>query len=384
MRRVSGANGTAGCKTATVLLDRSPAGLSSARVIVLAAIAALASACAMRVGPQTIPRDRFDYGSAVKRSWQEQLLVNLVRLRYLDTPVFLDVDQIVAQYTLNGTVGVSTGSLGAEGQGAPVAGASGTWTESPVITFTPMSGERFTQSLLRPVSPANLLALAQIGWPVDAVFGVGVRAVNGLLAASRTATFRRAADPDFYRTVSLLRKLQANGSFGFRVETNERGAATLLTLRRPGVDAEADADAKALRELLRLSPEAQEFTLSMGAIPQGPTDIALLTRSALEIFAEASAGVQIPAGDLDEGRATRMDAPSAADAATGFTIQIKASAERPSDREAFASVRYRTHWFWVDDRDLDSKRSLGFLMLLFTLIESDSPQPPPLLTIGKS
>ena len=41
------------------------------------------------------------------------------------------------------------------------------------------------------------------------------------------------------------------------------------------------------------------------------------------------------------------------------------------------------HWFWVDDRDLDSKRSLGFLMLLFTLIESDSSAPPPLLTIGR-
>jgi hypothetical protein len=353
------------------------------RLVVLPLVASLAAACAMRVGPQTVPRDRFDYGTAVKQSWQEQLLVNLVRLRYLDTPVFLDVDQIVAQYTLNGTVGLSTGSLGAEGQGAPVAGASGAWTESPVITFTPMSGERFTQSLLRPVSPANLLALAQIGWPVDAIFGVAVRAVNGLYAASRTVAFHRAADPEFARAVDLLRKLQTNGGFGFRVEAKESGATTLLTLRPPGTDPAADADAKALRELLRLSPDAQEFTLSMGAVPQSPTDIALQTRSALEIFAEASAGVQIPAADLGEGRATRMETPGPSATPAAFALQVKASAERPSDREAFASVRYRTHWFYVDDRDLESKRSLGFLMLLFTLIESDSPTAPPLLTIGK-
>ena len=32
--------------------------------------AALACACAARVGPRTIPRDRFDYGSAVQRSWR--------------------------------------------------------------------------------------------------------------------------------------------------------------------------------------------------------------------------------------------------------------------------------------------------------------------------
>src|SRR4029453_16651810 len=346
-------------------------------------VAVLAGACAMRVGPQTVPRDRFDYGAAVKRSWQEQLLVNLVRLRYLDTPVFLDVDQIVAQYTVNGTVGLSTGALGAEGQGLPVAGATGAWTESPVITFTPMSGERFTQSLLRPVTPANLLALAQIGWPVDAVFGVAVRAVNGLYAASRTTAFRRAGDPDFGRAGALLKKLQSNGGFGFRVEAKEGGATTLLTLRAPGTDSATDADAKTLRELLRLSPDAQEFTLSTGAVPQNATDIALLTRSALEIFAEASSGVQIPAADLDEGRATRMDTPGASNATPAFAIQVKASSERPSERDAFAAVRYRTHWFWVDDRDLESKRSLGFLMLLFTLIESGSSAPPPVLAIGK-
>jgi len=355
----------------------------SLRVIAVPLVALLASACAMRVGPETVPRDRFDYGAAVKRSWQEQLLVNLVRLRYLDTPVFLDVDQIVAQYTVNGTVGLSTGSLGAEGQGLPVAGASGAWTQSPVITFTPMSGERFTQSLLRPVSPANLLALAQIGWPVDAVFGVAVRAVNGLYAASRTAAFRRAEDPDFGRAVGLMRKLQTTGGFGYRVDVKESGAATLLTLRAPGADAATDADSKDLRALLHLNPDAQEFTLSSGAVPQNATDIALLTRSALEIFAEASAGVQVPATDLDEGRATRMDAPGASASAPAFAIQVKASTERPSDRDAFAAVRYRTHWFWVDDRDLASKRSLGFLMLLFTLIESDSSAPPPVLAIGK-
>jgi hypothetical protein len=246
-----------------------------------------------------------------------------------------------------------------------------------------MSGERFTQSLLRPVSPANLLALAQIGWPVDAVFGVAVRAVNGLYATSRTVAFRRAADPGFYRATELLRKLQTSGGFGLRVETKESGTSALLTLRAPGSDPAIDADANALRELLHLSPDAQEFTLSMGAVPQNATDVALLTRSALEIFAEASAGVQIPASDLDEGRATRMEAPGPSPAAPAFNVQIKASTERPPDREAFASVRYRTHWFWVDDRDLESKRSLGFLMLLFTLIESDSSTPPPVLAIGK-
>jgi hypothetical protein len=40
--------------------------------------------------------------------------------------------------------------------------------------------EKFTKSLLQPLSPLALYSLVQAGWPVDAVFGTEVRAVNGL------------------------------------------------------------------------------------------------------------------------------------------------------------------------------------------------------------
>jgi hypothetical protein len=38
-----------------------------------------------------VPPDRFDYNEALARSSKEQLLINLVRLRYDDVPVFLAV-----------------------------------------------------------------------------------------------------------------------------------------------------------------------------------------------------------------------------------------------------------------------------------------------------
>jgi hypothetical protein len=43
------------------------------------------------IGPGTVTRDRFDYVTAISDSWKSQMLFNLVKLRYGDAPVFLDV-----------------------------------------------------------------------------------------------------------------------------------------------------------------------------------------------------------------------------------------------------------------------------------------------------
>src|SRR5262249_8776302 len=51
-------------------------------------------------GPRALEQNRLRYNEAVNRTTEEQLLLNIVRLRYNDTPSSLAVTTIATQYEL--------------------------------------------------------------------------------------------------------------------------------------------------------------------------------------------------------------------------------------------------------------------------------------------
>ena len=182
----------------------------------------------------------------------------------------------------------------------------------------------------------------------------------------------------------MLRELQATNEFGLRVEEKPGTAGAIVVFRAHQLDPAKAATAREVRQLLHLSSDAEEFKLSLGVVAASDKEIAMLTRSMLEIIAEASAGVEIPDSDIEEGRATRMGTAGVpSDLGPTFRLRVRSSATKPAANEASTAVQYRNHWFWVDDRDLNSKRGLGFLMVLLTLAESGNPAAPPVLTISK-
>ena len=354
--------------------------------IIVVLIAALLPACTT-IGPQTVARDRFDYNTAISDSWKEQTLLNIVKLRYADMPLFVEVASIVSGYTLESSVNLSARIFDG---GAPEAfgttnsatvGGSGKYTDRPTITYSPITGGQFNKTFMTPIPPSSILFLLQAGWPAELVLPITVEAINGQ-RAQRSIGFRaKGGEAGFYRIVELFAELQRGGAMGMRVKKQgSLSDSTVIVIRRENIAPEIRAASKELAELLRIDPDAGEYTISFGEVARGDRELAILTRSTLAIMVEMAGQVRVPAPHVADGRTipSLADRAAAGDEVRRF-VDIHSGTDRPAD--AFVAVRYRDHWFWIDDRDFESKRTFAYLMLLFSLTESGGKEGLPLVTI---
>jgi hypothetical protein len=343
------------------------------------AVACLALGGCATIGPATIPRDRFDYTAAVSESWKNQMLLNMVKLRYADVPVFLDVTSVINQYAIEGEVsGAASSQGGFTGGDFFNLGGRARYADRPTITYQPLTGDKFTRSLLTPMQPHTIVSLVQGGHRVDYLFAISVRAVNGIANASATAMLGRKADPRFEPLIKSLRALQALGAIGMRMEKSPDGETAVFVFREAG-DEDVAETVQAVRDTLGLDADTNEFTLVPGFLSQGPGEIAIQGRSFLEILAELAARFDVPPQHVSDGRVAPTPELAPGSLEERYVIRVHVSEERPKD--AFAAVPYRDHWFWIDDRDIHSKRRFSFLMILSSLAETGRKEPAPVLTI---
>jgi hypothetical protein len=312
------------------------------------------------------------------------MLFNLVKLRYGDAPVFLDVGSVINQYGIEGTLGYSA-SWAQNAQVPWPYGAlynlfgSGRYAERPTITYTPLSGEKFARSLMTPIPPAAILNLLQGGYPVDVVLRLCVHSINGIHSRFGSGARARQADPEFYQLVEKLRSIQQSGDLGLRVRKTGDQTATMVVFSKklsPAVEAARGE----VRALLGLDPKAEEFSVVYGSVAANDKEIAILTRSMLEILLDLSSYIEVPAASTTEQRTFPTPAPEVVNGTpVAPLIRIFSSSQSPGD--AFAAVPYRQEWYWIDDKDFASKRLFSFIMFLFTLTETEGKQGAPLITI---
>ena len=358
--------------------------------VVVLCVALQLPGCVTNLGPRAITQTNFSYNEAISRSWNEQFVLNLVRLRYRDTAFFLEVGNILAQYELRVNAD-ATGTI-IEGAGNVVGlGLGGFYSERPTITYIPLRGERYVQSVLKPIPPVVLFLLSQSGWSIERLFLCCVAEANGIRnapSATGPTPTRAPVYKDFNRISYLLRQIQMAEKFAVRYELIEGASRNEASNYEPYVSFLPGADeaiVAEIRSLLGLPEGIGEFrVVGHYTAERNPEDIVLTGRSVLGMLYYLSQAVEAPEEDEQAGRVTvtrtltgeRFDWHEAG----GGLLQIRTANEEPEN--AYVKVQYRDHWFFIEDSDLMSKSTFSLLLLIFSL-QSAGGEPgfAPLLTV---
>lgn len=346
--------------------------------ILALALSLLAPGCT-HIGPGTVTTDRFEYSAAIADSWKQQTLLNVVKLRYFDLPVFVDLSSVVSGYSMQTgvTVGGTASSERAIQGNFVTASGQAVYTDRPTITYVPLTGEKFLRGLVTPIDPKNIFSMLQSGYAADFILALTVESINGVNNRSVAGGRVREAHPDFVRAMELLRDVQGAGGFGLRIEEDKTRARTgIVFFRRTNLPPEVLEKAAEVRRLLRLAPDAENFTLVYSPVAGAAGELAVNSRSMLQILQAFASYVEVPPQDITSRAAFPMP-PQPADAPRPVTIH--SGPTKPPT--AFTAVRYRGHWFWVDDADWQTKRALSAVVFFFTLADTGAADHTPLITI---
>ncbi|MBO9517288.1 MAG: hypothetical protein J7493_04410 [Porphyrobacter sp.] len=342
--------------------------------LILATLPLSLTACSS-LGPQQLGVDRSDYAQHLRETDKEELLLNIVAIRYGEPPLVLDVTSVISQYTREGSVRGELSVSPPPDDSAGVVGGEILLRETPTITYTPLSGDHYSRALLAPLAPATLLGMVEAGWSVGPLFRVGIRSINGVTQHSRAMLFAQAEDPEFEPVLAALERLQRNRAIAMDVARANGGGFVATPARSLAELSDSDrADLEFVRRTLNLSGDGSRLSIIFAASPTEPNQLAITTRSMFEILAEMAQGVEIPPEHADQTAAAQSLPEGSAP-----LIRIRSGKSRPTDPHV--AIRYRGYWFWIDGTDVESKRSFLIAQVLMSLNDTSSDTNAPLVTI---
>ena len=306
------------------------------------------------IGPKKITRDRFEYSQVLGNSWEKQMLLNIIKVRYIELPIFLDIGQIVSGYSMETSVNVGGNFTGGGALGS--LGASGRYTDRPTITYMPLTGQRFLEGFLTPIRPVNVFSLIQSGYAADFVLDLCLDSFNGLHNRSASFDSKRTPDPEFFRVTKLMREIQDYGGIGIRIRETEDGKSDfVLFFREDDLDENIIEKAAELRRLLKIPWEQQEFELVYTPTRGQDGELGVGTRSLWQLLGAMSMGIIIP-----EDHKRKQIVPPLTEIALEEDALLHVLSGDNEPEESYVSVKFKDKWFWIADNDWQSKETFSF------------------------
>ena len=393
------------------------------------------------IGPRNLADERLRYNEVVKSTTEQQMLLNIVRLRYADTPSSLAVSSVATQYELANSIGLVPfyGLVGNEasavGRASVLPSLSSSITERPTVTLTPLDDQEFTRKLFTPMTLDGVLYLIRTTWPIATVFRLWLENLNWVSNAETGSGPTDVDPPDFARFLAGIDALQALQNRGWVVFTSEERfeavggslpesritARAMVDAAKEGMRYEPQADGRwalmrsKVQPLMRLHPDAlgtpdmaaftKAFRLEPGRVEYeihigelrpfpdkypgaGVAVIDLETRSLLQVLYFLSKGVEVPADHLG-ARLTRETLDESGQPfdwrrVTRGLFRVSNTAEDRPPATAHVAVRYLDRWFYVDKTDHDSMATFSLVLQLSRLELEARTTSGPTLTLPLS
>lgn len=398
--------------------------MSYPRAVAGAAVSLAGVGCSF--GPRAIEKTHGRYAAPVQKVEDEQLLRQIVRLRYNESSLGLDVTTIAAQYDL---------SAGAEARpffeapnpsgnifrtfAAVLPFASTSVSNRPTVTHLPLDDGATVRRFLTPITLDTLAFLTQTGWPVESVVRLWVERANGVPNAVGVGGPGRDEAPDverFLRVAALLQAAQERELAAVRAEERvvevggpfpaEAVTAAAVEAAKNGLEyrpkdggkvwalvrkerrlfvavspgAEHSPEMIELAGLLNLVPGRSSYDIALVGrggpdplrFPTPPaTELRVVPRSTAQVLAYLSNGVEVPAEHTAAGlvrSAIGADGgPCDQAAITRGLFAVRDCRGHKPPPTAYLAVPYRGYWYYIDDRDHETKATFALMTHLSRL-----------------
>jgi len=356
--------------------------------VVLSAACLVVLAACERLGPNAVQQGMPAYNEAIARTGTELMLLNFVRMRYSDSPYFLEVSNVFAAPRVSTGVTAAAGVGGLGGDSAS-AGASLAYSENPIIVYTPMSGEQFAKRLLEPIGLENIGRLHRGGWNMDLIFRVFVQRINNVwnaeAATGPTALRTPPRYKRFNRVVAAFQALERDRLIDVAAEVGKDALSAsgdvtageeeaLEFVINP--QAKQRPDVRQLLADLELDPAAESYFIADTPNLVPGRTLAIVTRTPLATMFYLSKGVVIPDDHLQRGlvHVTQRRDGTSFDwlDVVGELFVVDHAREPPAD--AHLAVSYRGYWFYIADDNVASKDTLVLFNMLLLLRAGEIPE----------
>ncbi len=393
--------------------------------------AALLAGGGCSFGPRVLERTPGKYYESIRQVDEEELLRNLIHIRYNEFPLPLNISSIAVQYELSGTAEARPffGSLnpGVIGNNAVfrifpmilpdllVNGAN-----RPTITWLPGMEPEAIRQFLTPIPADTLAFLEETHWPVSTIWRLWMDRINGVPNAVTASTPQGSVISDFARFLRIaeLSQIAQDSELvfihgeepfqevgaplpaeavtsaaeveaaknGMEYRASEDGKSRVLVRREHQLvmivnpSAESSPVVVELMALLNLVPGLRRYDVLVGVVPdplKSPREpsakVRVVPRSTAQVYFYLVNGVEVPLEHFSCGLVQpQVDAEGrpidSRELLRGlFEVHVCKGPKHKPPTSAYVAVRYRGYWYYIDDADQASKTTLALMVQLSRL-----------------